>query len=115
MTFKPGQTGNPNGSNAHTRLTRAHQKDMAEALAAKGITPLEFMMGILWDETKSMTMRMWAAEKAAPYVHPRLAQIEHSGEQRVVYHISDKRMSVDEWAAKWADMGTARRPPDSVN
>jgi hypothetical protein len=51
----------------------------AAAVAASGVTPLDFMLSVLRDETKELSMRMEASKAAAPYVHARLAQIEHSG------------------------------------
>lgn len=48
-------------------------------LAASGLLPLDYMLGILRDESQSDDKRAWAAEKAAPYVHPKLASVEHSG------------------------------------
>lgn len=55
-------------------------------IAASGITPLDYMLNILRDETKGSEDRMWAAEKAAPYVHPKLAAIDHSGKLAFVPH-----------------------------
>ena len=51
----------------------------AAAVQASGLTPLEYMLTVLRDEQASPGDRQWAAEKAAPYVHPRLAAVEHSG------------------------------------
>lgn len=48
-------------------------------VAASGLTPLDYMLTLLRDETASKDDRMWAAEKAAPFVHPKLAAVEHSG------------------------------------
>jgi hypothetical protein len=48
-------------------------------IAASGLTPLDYMMSMLRNEQETPANRMWAAEKAAPYVHPKLAAIEHSG------------------------------------
>lgn len=49
---------------------------------SQGVTPLAFMLETLRDETKDHTTRMDAAKSAAPYVHPRLSQVDahHSGE-----------------------------------
>jgi len=33
--------------------------------------PLDFMLALLRDETASLADRKWAAERAAPYCHPR--------------------------------------------
>ena len=35
--------------------------------------PLDFMLAVLRDETASLADRKWAAERAAPYCHPRAA------------------------------------------
>jgi len=47
------------------------------AIAASGLTPLEYMLSVLRDETAPRPERMEAAARAAPYVHPRLAAIEY--------------------------------------
>jgi len=60
---------------AATRKTR----EAADAAADEGLTPLEYMLQILRNEQADIKDRMWAAEKAAPYVHPKLANVEHSG------------------------------------
>jgi hypothetical protein len=43
------------------------------------LTPLDYFLSVLRDETATRAERMEAAAKAAPYVHPRLAAIEHTG------------------------------------
>ncbi len=50
-----------------------------EEIAASGLTPLDYMLGVLRDEKSTEANKMWAAEKAAPYVHPKLASVEHAG------------------------------------
>jgi hypothetical protein len=62
------QKGTPN---------RATARREAE-IAASGITPLEFMLTVLRDETADDDARKWAAAAAAPYVHPRLAATQHT-------------------------------------
>lgn len=66
--------GRPSG--AITRRTR----EVAEKAASEGLTPLEFMLNVLRDEAAPFDSRCWAAEKAAPYVHAKLASVEHTGE-----------------------------------
>jgi hypothetical protein len=46
---------------------------IAEAATAAGITPLDFMLAIVRDETADRRERAAMAVAAAPYVHPRLA------------------------------------------
>ena len=66
------------------------------AVAASGMTPLDFMLAIVRGENISqgkgksayvptMEDRKWAAGQAAPYVHPRLSSVgvEHSDKQDV--------------------------------
>jgi hypothetical protein len=43
------------------------------------ITPLEYLLELLSDKTNDRDTRYKAAVAAAPYVHPRLNAIEHSG------------------------------------
>ncbi|WP_425419620.1 hypothetical protein [Oricola indica] len=52
---------------------------IASAMEA-GITPVEYMLGIMRDETKDAKDRAWAAEKAAPFVHPRPAPVPRTVE-----------------------------------
>ena len=54
-------------------------RELAEAAIEGGITPLDYMLEVLRNEAEPFEKRSWAAEKAAPYVHPKLANIEHTG------------------------------------
>jgi hypothetical protein len=65
--------GRPSGA-----LTEKN-RELAEKASTEGLTPLEYMLEILRNEQADVKDRMWAAEKAAPYVHAKLASIEHSG------------------------------------
>lgn len=49
-----------------------------EALQS-GLTPLDYMLGILRDTKQDAKDRFAAAKECAPYLHPRLAAVEHSG------------------------------------
>jgi hypothetical protein len=61
------KTGSPN------KATAARQKAVSES----GLTPLDYMLKMLRDDDAPKEDRMWAAEKAAPYVHPKLANVDH--------------------------------------
>jgi hypothetical protein len=65
--------GRPQG--AVTSRTR----EAAEKAASEGLTPLDYMLTVLRNDQADKADRMWAAEKAAPYVHAKLASVEHSG------------------------------------
>ena len=49
------------------------------AIESSGLTPLEYMLQAMRDETNPVSVRLDAARNAAPYVHPRLTAIEVSG------------------------------------
>src|SRR4051812_14844626 len=49
-------------------------------LAAQGITPLDYMLGIVRNETEDKTVRLDAAKAAAPYVHARLQNTTLAGD-----------------------------------
>jgi hypothetical protein len=51
----------------------------AAAIAASGLTPLDYMLSVMRDESADPERRDRAAVAAAPYAHPRLAAIEHTG------------------------------------
>ena len=61
----------------------------AAAVAESGLTPLDYMLSLLREEPPEdadleqklamSAMRFEAAKAAAPYVHPRLAAVEHTG------------------------------------
>jgi hypothetical protein len=51
-----------------------------EALAASGLSPLDYMLSVLRDEKASQDVRLTAAKAAAPYLHRALKSVEHSGE-----------------------------------
>ena len=74
--------GRPKGS--ATKRTR----EIADRAVEQGVTPLEFMLQMMRQETQHEdpkiqavreAMAFEAAKAAAPYVHPKLAAIEHTG------------------------------------
>lgn len=74
--------GRPPGS--ATKKTR----EIADRAAEQGITPLEYMLQVMrmdsdHEDPKVQVareaMKFEAAKAAAPYVHPRLAAVEHTG------------------------------------
>ena len=66
--------GRPKGS-----VNKATAERQA-VVAASGLTPLDYMLALMRDEGADEAKRLDAAKAAAPYVHPRLAAVEHSGE-----------------------------------
>mgnify|MGYP001599852802 CR=1 FL=1 len=51
------------------------------AIAASGLTPLDFLLQVMRDDTSEKNVRIDAAKAAAPYVHPKLANVQVSGDQ----------------------------------
>jgi hypothetical protein len=49
-------------------------------LAAQGITPLDYMLGIVRNEEEDKTARLDAAKAAAPYIHARLQTTTLAGD-----------------------------------
>jgi hypothetical protein len=68
---RPG-AGRPAGS-----INRRNSEVVAAALA-EGVTPLEYMLDIMRDADAEPGRRDWAAEKLAPYLHSRPAQLERT-------------------------------------
>lgn len=77
---RPGAGRKPGTANKRTR-------EIADKAAAEGITPLELMLRIMRDEacpedanlaqkTAFHSLRFEAAKAAAPYIHPRLANVD---------------------------------------
>lgn len=55
-------------------------------IEASGLTPLDYMLGLLRDEANSHEVRFAAAKEAAPYIHPKLASIDGTLNHRVSRH-----------------------------
>ena len=68
------------------------------AIERAGVTPLEYLLNILRDDKGDPALRFEAAKAAAPYVHPRLAQIESKSEVEITRStVSPEPMPADEW------------------
>jgi hypothetical protein len=77
-------------------------KAAREQALATGISPLDYMLTQLRDEANPKEARMDAAKAAAPYLHARLAAVEHSGNMTVRHE--DALDELD-------DEGTGDTPP----
>ena len=78
-------------------------------IAASGLTPLDYMLSVMRDEQADKVARLDAAKAAAPYVHPKLASVDHThsrdGGPRAVYLISDKPMTEEAWREAFVKEG----------
>lgn len=72
--------GRKRGStNSKTTIERAAVREQVEAIKAEGDTPLEVLLKIM-RTTNDEALRIDCAKAAAPYVHPKLANVQHSGD-----------------------------------
>lgn len=81
-------------------------REIANRAAAQGITPLEYMLEVM-RTSPDEKMRAAMAIAAAPYVHPRLSAVEHSGEMTQHIVTDQPALSADEWQNAYADAGDA--------
>jgi hypothetical protein len=74
-------------------------REIAEAAAVEGITPLEYMLNVMRDDFAPRDRRDEMAKAAAPYVHPRLssAEVKQETTHRYVARTPDKAPSTDKW------------------
>lgn len=69
--------------------TTKRTREIAEKAFEEGVSPLEFMLQLMRKEAEPsgddridqsrIELRFEAAKAAAPYMHPRLAAVEHTG------------------------------------
>jgi hypothetical protein len=71
---RPGAGRKPGSANRRTR-------EIADAASVAGLTPLEWMLAVLRDESADVRRRDEMARSAAPYMHPRLTAVEHHGKE----------------------------------
>ena len=68
-------TGRKTGGRRRGTPNKATAKK-AEEIAKSGLTPLDYMLRQLRNAKNPPELRMEAAKNAAPYVHPRLANVD---------------------------------------
>ena len=66
----------------------------AAAIAASGLTPLDFMLTVMRDQSADLQDRLQAARAAAPYVHPRLVSREQD-ENPLSLELQKERLEID--------------------
>lgn len=70
-------SGRPPGSKTQ------RMAELALAAAGGGMTPIEYMLGVMRDDGNELSVRLDAAKAAAPYVHPKLAAVDLAGDVTV--------------------------------
>jgi|SRR5882672_2351146 len=78
---KSGRGGARKGAGRKTGSATKKTREIADKAAAAGITPLEVMLEAMnsFRESGNMEKAAGFAKDAAPYIHPKLAAIEHTG------------------------------------
>jgi hypothetical protein len=88
QTKSNGRGGRRPGAGRPAGSATTKTREIAEAAMADGLTPLEYMLQLMRSDSDHEdpkvqvareAMRFEAAKAAAPYVHPRLAAVEHTG------------------------------------
>lgn len=75
---KPGERRGGRQKGTPNKRTVA-KRALTERLKRKGITPLEYMLKVMRDRNAEGARRDDMAKAAAPYMHPRLNAIQHTG------------------------------------
>lgn len=52
-----------------------------ESLAASGLNPVDYLLQVMRDTGNDTGIRIDAAKAVAPYLHPKLANVQISGDQ----------------------------------
>jgi hypothetical protein len=74
---KMARGGNRPGAGRKPGAATKRTREIADKAASEGLTPLDYLLSVLRDETQEQAVRIDAANKAAPYMHPKLAAVDH--------------------------------------
>lgn len=76
----PRPAGMPKSGGRKKGIPNKASIQRAREIAESGLTPLDYMISVLRDASLPLDKRLQAAKDAAPYVHPKLASVEHRGD-----------------------------------
>lgn len=89
QTNSNGRGGARKGAGRKKGVATKKTREIADKAASEGITPLEYMLEVMRNEPpaglegpqllSAHMMRFEAAKAAAPYIHPKLSAVEHTG------------------------------------
>ena len=106
--FRPGAGRKEGSATARTR-------EIANKAIENGLTPLEYMLGVMRDPKADVARRDEMARAAAPYIHPRLAAVQHSGANgRPIQVESDRDEVIKEIDAMIARLAEANAATDEI-
>ena len=72
----PRPKGLPKTGGRQKGVANKRTREIADAAVKEGLTPLEYMLTVLRDRTVDPERRDRMAAAAAPYIHPRLSNVE---------------------------------------
>jgi hypothetical protein len=88
--------GARSGAGRKVGQATAKTREVADRAAEAGITPLEFMLQIMRDDSAERSERLDMAKAAAPYIHPRLSTVEAKVDATLVERVEEiRRVVVD--------------------
>jgi hypothetical protein len=76
QTNSSGRGGARKGAGRKTGSATKRTREIADRAAKEGITPLEYMLQVMRNESNDPRERLSAAVSAAPFLHARLSSIE---------------------------------------
>lgn len=89
QTKSSGRGGSRKGAGRKPGAATKRTREVADKAASEGITPLEYMLQVMRTEPSAeleardmlsaIVLRFEAAKAAAPYIHPKLSAVEHTG------------------------------------
>lgn len=71
--------GTRTGAGRKAGIPNKASVERQKKVAASGQTPLDYMLEVMRDRKADLSRRDEMAKAAAPYVHPRLASMQHRG------------------------------------
>lgn len=119
MAGKGSAPGERRGGRTKGIPNKKTQEKIA-AIENSGLTPLDFLLSVMRDGEQELNTRVDAGKAAAPYVHPKLANIELTGKDKGpvqvnIVRFSDSTQPVDTSSVSNAGVDGARTglPPSS--
>jgi hypothetical protein len=90
--------GLPKTGGRQKGVANKRTREIADAAVKEGLTPLEYMLAVLRDENAATERRDEMARAAAPYIHPRLSNVEAkvavTGHEAALAELEDAAMLV---------------------
>jgi hypothetical protein len=75
-SIRPRPKGLPKTGGRQKGVANKRTREIADAAVREGLTPLEYMLAVLRDESVEPDRRDRMAAAAAPYIHPRLSSTQ---------------------------------------